>query len=145
MVRPVKCRRIRFFPQYTYYIPLDKRKCQVEEITLKMEELEALRLKDIQGLSQEECANSMGVSRQTFQNILESARKKVALALTEGNAIHIKGGNYTSGICQFRCLNCNQQYTMDFDRDRPLCPSCGSREIICNKNNRFCQRLKEIK
>jgi len=121
-------------------MPLGKRKCEVEEIVLKVEELEAMRLKDIEGLSQEECAERMQVSRQTFQNIIDSARKKVAIALTQGNAIHISGGNYTSGLCQFKCLNCGKVYDFNYEHDKHTCPYCGSREVICEKKNRFCHR-----
>ena len=140
MARPIKCRRVKFLPQDTYFIPLGKRKCQVEEVTLKIEELEAMRLKDIEGLNQEECAESMEISRQTFQNIIDSARRKVAEALTQGNAIHISGGNYTFGLCQFKCLTCGQVYSMNYEEDRHICPSCGSKETVCEKKNRFCHR-----
>lgn len=140
MARPIKCRRVKFFPENTYFIPLGKRKCEVEEITLKVEELEAMRLKDIEGLNQEECAESMQVSRQTFQNIINSARRKVALALTQGNAIHISGGNYVLGLCQFKCLSCGEVYSMNYENDRHICPSCGSNEIVCEKKKKFCHR-----
>ena len=96
MPRPTKFRRVEFFPENTYFVPWGKRKCEIEEIVLKVEELEAMRLKDIEELNQEECAQRMQVSRQTFQNIIDSARKKVAVALTEGNAIRISGGDYTT-------------------------------------------------
>ncbi|MBZ4645196.1 MAG: putative DNA-binding protein [Clostridia bacterium] len=140
MPRPIKCRRVEFFPENTYFIPLGKRKCEVEEIALKVEELEAMRLKDIEGLSQEECAERMQVSRQTFQNIIDSARRKVAIALTQGSAIHISGGYYTSGSCQFKCLNCGEVYDINYEQDRNTCPSCGSSEVVCEKKNRFCHR-----
>ena len=140
MPRPIKCRRVEFFPENTYFIPLGKRKCEVEEITLKIEELEAMRLKDIEGLSQKECAERMQVSRQTFQNIIDSARKKVAIALTQGNAIHISGGNYTSGLCQFKCLNCGEVYDLNYEHDKHTCPSCGSNEVVCEKKRRLCHR-----
>ena len=130
MPRPVKCRRVEFFPENTYFIPLGKRKCEVEEITLKVEELEAMRLKDIKGLNQEECAEKMHVSRQTFQNIIDSARKKVAIALVQGKAIHINGGNYTLGLCKFKCLNCGKIYTKNYDKGKYICPSCVSGEIF---------------
>lgn len=138
MPRPVKCRRVEFFPENTYFIPLGKKKCQVEEINLKVEELEAMRLKDIEGLNQEECAERMQVSRQTFQNIINSARKKVALALTQGKAIHISGGNYTSGSCQFKCLNCGRVYDLSQEHSNHTCPSCNSKEIVCEKKRRLC-------
>lgn len=138
MARPVKCRRVKFFPEDTYFIPLGKRKCEVEEITLKVEELEAMRLKDIEGLTQEECAESMQISRQTFQNIIDSARKKVATALTQGHAIHINGGNYTFGLCQFKCLKCGKVHNIDCPQDKHICSSCGSKEIVCRRKNKLC-------
>ncbi|HHU50160.1 MAG: DUF134 domain-containing protein [Caldicoprobacterales bacterium] len=142
MARPVKCRRVEFFPEDNYFIPLGKRKCEVEETTLKVEELEAMRLKDIEGLNQQECAERMQVSRQTFQNIIDSARNKVALALTQGNAIHIRGGNYTLGSCKFKCLDCGEEYSTNYDKDRYICPSCGSKRTICEKKNRSCHRRR---
>ena len=91
MARPIKCRKIKFFPDTTYFIPSGKEDQEVEEVRLKLEELEAIRLKDMEGLTQQECADIMEVSRQTFQNIIDSARKKIAIALTQGLAINIKG------------------------------------------------------
>ena len=76
MARPTKFRRVEFFPENNYFVPWGKPKCEIEEIVLKVEELEAMRLKDIEDLNQEECAEKMQVSRQTFQNIIDSARKK---------------------------------------------------------------------
>lgn len=60
---------------------------EIGKITLARDELEALRLCDLEGLTQEEAGKRMGVSRGTVQRILSSARKKVALALTSGMAI----------------------------------------------------------
>ena len=142
MARPIKCRRVEFFPENTYFMPFGKRKCEVEEITLKIEELEAMRLKDIEGLNQEECAERMQISRQTFQNIIDSARKKVTIALTEGNAIHISGGNYTLGSCQLKCLSCGKVYELNHEQDKHTCPYCGSKEIVCGKRNRLCHRRR---
>lgn len=142
MPRPIKCRRVEYFPENTYFIPLGKRKCEVEEITLKIEELEAMRLKDIEELNQEECAERMQVSRQTFQNIIDNARKKVAIALTQGYAIHISGGHYTAGSCRFKCLNCGKVYEINYDQERHTCPFCGSNEVVCEKKNRFCHRWR---
>lgn len=138
MPRPIKCRRVEFFPENTYFIPLGKKRCEVEEVTLKIEELEAMRLKDIEGLNQEECAEKMQVSRQTFQNILDSARRKVATALTQGEAIHINGGTYTTGLCRLRCLNCGKV----FDLNKHTCPSCGSNEAVCEKRKSLCHRWR---
>ncbi|OBR90105.1 hypothetical protein CLRAG_37120 [Clostridium ragsdalei P11] len=140
MPRPTKFRRVEFFPENTYFVPWGKHKCEIEEIVLKVEELEAMRLKDIEELNQEECAQKMQVSRQTFQNIIDSARKKVAVALTEGNAIRINGGNYTTTYCKFKCLHCGNVYEIKYEQDRYTCPICGSEEVICNKKAKFCRK-----
>lgn len=143
MARPIKCTRVEFFPKNTYFIPLGKKRHEVKEINLKVEELEAMRLKDIEGLNQEECAERMQISRQTFQNIIDSARKKVAMALIQGNAIHIGGGNYIIGLCQFRCLNCGEIYNKNYGQDRYACPFCGSGEIICEQRKGLCHRYRD--
>jgi len=59
-----------------------------------VEEAEALRLKDLEGLEQIGGAAKMGISRPTFQRVLSSARKKVADAILNGKAIRIEGGNF---------------------------------------------------
>ena len=74
-------------------IPISTLKIHV----LGHEELEALRLMDIRHMNQEDAAKLMGVSRRTFQRILEGAREKVTLTLINGNAIEIRGGHYTVG------------------------------------------------
>jgi predicted DNA-binding protein (UPF0251 family) len=66
----------------------------LEEVVLGFEEIEAIRLKEIEKLEQEEAAARMGVSRATFQRILSSARSKVAIAILSGKAIRIEGGHY---------------------------------------------------
>lgn len=140
MARPIKFRRVEFFPEQNYFIPFGKRKCEVKDVVLKVEELEAMRLKDIEGITQEECAEKMNVSRQTFQNIIDSARKKVAIALTEGNAIMISGGSYTTKQCKLKCNDCGNEYQANFEVDRKRCPKCNSTNVICEKKSRMCKR-----
>ena len=64
----------------------------LEEVVLGFDEAEALRLADLEGFYQEAAARSMGVSRQTFGRIVESARRKVADAILNGKALRIEGG-----------------------------------------------------
>ncbi|EPZ54182.1 hypothetical protein H477_4366 [[Clostridium] sordellii ATCC 9714] len=104
MARPTKVRTVDFFPEDTYFTPVGKQQCTLKEINLKLEELEAMRLKDIESLSQEECAKKMNVSRQTFQNIIDTARQKVAIALTQGHAIRIDGGNIEQNFANLNVL-----------------------------------------
>jgi predicted DNA-binding protein (UPF0251 family) len=74
-------------PQVTEFEPNPKR--NGEPITIEHEELEALRLVDLEGLSQEEAGERMGVSRGTVWRFLKRAREKMARALTEGRRIKI--------------------------------------------------------
>lgn len=141
MPRPIKSRRVENLPQYTYFIPAGRRKCEIEDIIIKVEELEAMRLKDIEELNQEECAEKMNVSRQTFQNIIDSARKKIATAIIEGKGISISGGNYTRNVCQYKCIACGNIYEIRYEEDRSICPICGSKEVVCNKRSNFCHKL----
>jgi predicted DNA-binding protein (UPF0251 family) len=139
MPRPTKYRKVEFFPKDTYFVPLGKPKCELDEVILKLEELEAIRLKDIEDLNQEECAEKMEVSRQTFQNIIDSARKKIAIALSEGKAINISGGNYTTSLCQFKCMDCGNVYEINYKQHRESCPICGSTKVMCSRKSEFCK------
>jgi len=92
--RPPKRRRVEFIPEINQFKPAGVPACELEEVVLTVEELEAIRLKDVEGLDQQNSADRMHVSRPTYQLILSSARKKVADALIHGKAIKIEGGIY---------------------------------------------------
>jgi predicted DNA-binding protein (UPF0251 family) len=94
MARKPKCRRVGHIPRADYFKPAGIPAVDLEEVILKIEEAEALRLKDLLGLEQVECAQLMGISRTTFQRILVDARQKVADAIINGKALMIQGGNY---------------------------------------------------
>ncbi len=93
MPRPPNCRRVAGVPGVTVFKPASVRACGLEWVTLTVDEFEALRLADLEGLYQEAAAEQMHVSRATFGRIVESARRKVARALSEGLALAITGGN----------------------------------------------------
>jgi predicted DNA-binding protein (UPF0251 family) len=65
-----------------------------EETVLTVDEFEAVRLKDLEGLDQSVCAEMMEISQPTFHRLVTSARKKIADALTHGKTIKIEGGHY---------------------------------------------------
>ena len=90
MVRPQKPRKVSFDPNVTYFKPRAIPLSELEEINLKADELEALRLCDLKNLGQAVAAKKMKVSQSTLQRILASARKKVTEALIKGKAIRIK-------------------------------------------------------
>jgi predicted DNA-binding protein (UPF0251 family) len=89
MPRPCKPRRIGCRPEAVYFKPKGVPLRQLAEVELAHDELEALRLADLEGLAHEEVGQQMEVSRATAGRILASARRKVAQALTQGLAIRI--------------------------------------------------------
>ena len=89
MARPRKARRIRFNPEVTYFKPRGVPLKELDEVEIGHDEMEAVKLKGLDRLSQIECARKMKISQSTFQRILSSANNKIAMALVEGKAIKI--------------------------------------------------------
>lgn len=108
MPRNPKCRRVCAEYQNTVFAPLGH--ATKDYLTMNVEELEALRLCDLEGLEQEDAANRMDISRGTLQRILYAARQKSAKALCEGIGVLIQGGNYevatTPCECGRLCKSC---------------------------------------
>mgnify|MGYP000123810628 CR=1 FL=1 len=92
--RPRSPRRVECFPDVLYFKPRGVPLRELETVSLAIEELEALRLVDLEGMTQEDAAFNMGVSRRAFWEDLQNARKKVALSLTAGMAIEIAGADH---------------------------------------------------
>ena len=141
MPQRMKCRKVEFLPETDTFLPEGKQDKDAGEYVLKIEELEAMRLKDVMGLSQEACAEKMKVSRQTFQKIIDEARKKVALALIDGTGIRISGGSFVTRSCKIECAECKHIYEPSFGDDKVMCPKCGSHKIRCLHKNKQCSRL----
>lgn len=92
MPRPRHCRRVAYLPQVTFYKPRGVPLSVLQLVNLTVDELEAVRLADLEGMHQEQAAEKMNISRQTFGRIVESAHKKIADALVNGKALSIEGG-----------------------------------------------------
>lgn len=90
MVRPRKIRRIGFNPEITYFKPRGVPLSELDEVCLGHDEMEAIRLKNLEELDQKECAKKMKISQSTLQRILSSAYKKITEALVKGKAIKIE-------------------------------------------------------
>ena len=105
MARPRKCRFVGCRPNAYYFKPRGIPLFKLEEVSLHMDEVEALRLADYEGLYHEDAAQRMKISRATFGRILGQARHKVAEALLKGKALRIKmninqkGESHESRIC----------------------------------------------
>ena len=94
LMRPKKCRLVRDSPSVRFFKPRAIPLSELEIVTLKDEEWEAIRLIDYEKRDQEAAAQIMGVSRPTFSRVLSSARATVAKALAEGCALAIGGGDF---------------------------------------------------
>ncbi len=127
MPRPRKRRRVGWRPLYNSFVPRGGQGGGLGRIRLTVDELEGLRLADLMGLSQEEAARRMNISRATFGRIVEEARKKVAQALINGKTLRIEGGTYEMATRKFRCAQCGQTWEVPYGTPRPAnCPKCGS-------------------
>jgi len=129
MPRPRKCRRIAFMPGINYYKPAGVPLRFLDEVCLSFEEIEAVRLKDLEDLDQEKSAGRMNISRSTFQRVLESARRKIADALLNGKAIRIEGGNFEMLPHRYVCENGHQwDVPLEQATAEPMqaCPVCNT-------------------
>jgi len=94
MPRPRRYRRVSFRPDITYFKPAGVRLSVLDECILTIEELEAIRLKDLEEIDQIQAAKEMNISQPTFHRLLLEARKKIADAVVNGKAIRIEGGHF---------------------------------------------------
>ena len=90
MPRPCIRRRIRGRPSSSYFKPLGIRMTELEESVLTMPEFEAIRLVDLNEVSQENAGENMRISQSTLSRILKAGRKKIADAIVNGKAIKIE-------------------------------------------------------
>ena len=126
----MKYRIVNGRPITNIFKPAGIPQCELEEVVLTLDELEALRLADLEKNYQEEAAKRMGISRQTFGNIIESARRKTADVLVNGKTLRIEGGVVSLTLHRLRCLDCSQEWEMPSDSEKARhCPHCGSLNI----------------
>ena len=112
MSRPRKDRKICRLPKITSFSPTNDFVATDQNIVyLSVDEYEAIRLIDHEGLNQEECAIQMEIARTTAQKIYNEARRKLSVMLIEGTGLTIEGGSYM--VCSEsrpgrRCSRCIQ-------------------------------------
>ncbi|HTW92921.1 MAG TPA: DUF134 domain-containing protein [bacterium] len=107
MPRPTYCRKVAGKPGACVFKPAGVPACRLKWLNLTLDEFEAVRLADLDGLHQEEAAARMKISRQTFGRIVENARHKVAQALSSGMALSIDGGVVCTPAD--RCRKCDRR------------------------------------
>jgi predicted DNA-binding protein (UPF0251 family) len=103
----------------------------LEQVTLSLDELEAVRLADLEELYQEEAARRMEVSRQTFGNIVASGRRKLADCVVHGKLLRIQGGAVRLATERtFACEHCRRHWSLPPGSGPPeACPGCRSHDI----------------
>jgi uncharacterized protein len=130
MPRPPIERAVAGVPRVTLFKPAGVPARDLEQLQLGVDELEAIRLVDLEGLSHVQAAEVMGVSRQTVGRVLERGRARVAEALVGGKAILIGGGQYRVEPRRMRCFACQARWVEPEQRDQiSACPECGSADI----------------
>jgi len=128
--RPYRCRRVFCQPDSNYFKPRGIPMEALEEVNLTMDELEAIRLADLEDKYQEDAAKKMGISRQTFGNIIKSAHNKIADALLNSKALKIEGGVVKMMEKHFVCYDCKNEWVLSYGSERPNdCPKCKSLNI----------------
>jgi len=108
MPRPKCQRRMGMPPSMEGFRPFGISCEKTGKITLLFEEFEAIRLTDYEGMTQEQAAEQMQVSRPTFTRIYEQARRSIAKAFVEGRAIVINGGDVRFEKQWYRCRKCHK-------------------------------------
>ena len=108
MPRPRKCRHVCCLPEYKRFGPLDFRVNTDHYVNMTVDEYEAIRLIDLEGLTQQECSIQMNVARTTVQLIYNDARKKLAEALVNGKVLQIEGGEYS--LCDGYIKPCGKDH-----------------------------------
>jgi uncharacterized protein len=126
MPRPKCCRQIGAMPERSCFQPEGEVTSSLDEVLLNLDEYEAIRLADLEGLYQEQAASQMNVSRQTFGRIIETARRKVADVLVNGKILRIEGGTVSmKAKGPVRCPRCRRALRPDCGkRNEKGCPHC---------------------
>lgn len=133
MPRPKRKRTIMNPPVMEGFKPFGIPMTVLEPVILLFEEYESIRLSDYVGLTQEQSAEKMNVSRPTFTRIYEKARRSIAEAFVEGKAIFIEGGNYHTNDFWYKCEDCMKLNI--FKKESNFCNYCHSEKLRrLNKN-----------
>ncbi len=130
MPRPQKMRSVQRPPLHGGFKPTGVKARFLKDITLTLDEFEAIRLADYEGQDQIEAAAAMGISRSTFSRLVERARRQVARFLVEGAHLRIDGGEVHFEGNLIRCADCGNVLQRPLVPETMRCPECGSTNLI---------------
>lgn len=129
MARHARPRKIVEPPRFKGYKPYGAEVVKKEVVEILYEEYEAIKLADYDNLNHKEAADLMGVSRPTFARIYDSARKKIAQALTETRELKTVFGNAYFDKHWYLCSKCHARFTIPAKKNKHECPLCKSENI----------------
>jgi predicted DNA-binding protein (UPF0251 family) len=130
MPRPKNNRIVHEPPIFTDFKPIGLKGVALEQVQLSLDEFEAFRLADHLGLSHEEAAEEMEISRPTFSRLIEKARTKIASFIIEGKMLNIDGGNIHFRNNIIKCQSCGHMFRTKFNDTVTECPACHSKNLL---------------
>ena len=130
MSRPKKQRSVQRPPLYSNFKPTGVRGASLQTTELALDEFEAVRLADYEGLDHAESAEQMGISRSTFSRLVDKARHKIAHFIIDGRHLQIEGGNIHFQGNLLQCHGCGRIFNVAFNEEVNRCPSCESTNLI---------------
>ncbi len=130
MSRPKKNRIVFEPPIFTEFKPVGIANKLLDRVVLTLDEYEAFRLTDYLGMSHEEAAEEMEISRSTFTRLIEKTRKKIAELIVNGKSLAIDGGNIHFRNNIFRCYDCGYMFKTNISNSFIECPNCHSKNLI---------------
>ncbi|MGL5330420.1 MAG: DUF134 domain-containing protein [Peptostreptococcaceae bacterium] len=121
-------------------------------IELTNDEFIAIKLKDIDNFTNKRCSKIMEVTEKEFNNILNSARNKIASSITQDKCFKIiikeeieeenikENELFEMKYCKFRCSICGCVYYINYKVNDIICPKCNSKKVMANDEAGFCKK-----
>lgn len=129
MRSPYRKRRVYLPPKYQNFKPAGLPRRMLKNMTLTLDEFEAIRLADYLGKEHQDASQRMNISRPTFTRLIAKARQKVAKAIIDGMQLVIEGGNIDFALSLHRCDECGEELILAQSQSLKICPECGSQDI----------------
>ena len=132
---PYRKRLINQPPNFKNFKPSGIPRKMLKSVKITVDEYEAFRLADYQGLEHLQAAEKMAISRPTFTRLIEKARHKIAMALVDGMELVVEGGNVEFENTLHRCRDCGDEQINPVNENIPDCPECGSENVEDTSQN----------
>ena len=126
---PYRKRRIHLPPRFGHFKPAGVPRRLLKRIELTLDEYEAIRLADYEGLEHLAASEKMNISRSTFTRLIEKARHKLAEVVIDGREMVIEGGNIDLVNTLHRCVDCGELMPGPLDPEAEKCRDCGSENL----------------